>query len=314
MGPGERQRESERTETTRMTSITETKRRSTSLKQRSSGVLIWARCLANGVDHFANRPFHADEDRPSDDGVADVKFVNSGNGSNGTDIAEVKAMAGVDDHVAILGEAGGLTKGRQFPFRGVRIPGVAGRAVTTRVEFDHSRAGLRRGPDLVGVWIDKQTDGDGLFLEAAYGGLDPIALPCHIEPPLGGDLLALLRHEGNLIGMDGQREFEDRVYGCHFEIEGGSDYLPKEAYVAVLDVAPVFAEMDGDSGSAGQLAQHGGGNRIGFIDAPRLPHRRYVIDIHAQDGHGRENVLSGECSGAAITAVRFSHGVRHRGR
>jgi hypothetical protein len=55
--------------------------------------------------------------------------------------------------------------------------------------------------------------------------------------------------------------------------------------VPILDVSPIFTQMDCDSIGSAEFGQDGGRHRIGLDGSTRLTHGGYVIDIDAQFNH-----------------------------
>ena len=53
----------------------------------------------------------------------------------------------------------------------------------------------------------------------------------------------------------------------------------------ILDVPPVLAEVDGDSGGSASLRFQGRLHRVRLVDQPSLPDRGDVVDVHAESGH-----------------------------
>ena len=55
--------------------------------------------------------------------------------------------------------------------------------------------------------------------------------------------------------------------------------------IPVLDMAPVFPQVDDDAVGPGQLRQGGGGHRVGFVDEPGLPQGGNMVNVHFQSRH-----------------------------
>ena len=113
------------------------------------------------------------------------------------------------------------------------------------------------------------------------------SLSDHVQAALGGQLLAAFGHQRGLVGLDFAGNVGDRVHGGHFEIEPVRHDRTQQTHVAVLDVPAILAQMDGDAVGAAQHGQHGGGNGVGFVSPPRLPHGGDVIDVDAEANHRR---------------------------
>ena len=73
--------------------------------------------------------------------------------------------------------------------------------------------------------------------------------------------------------------------GGHLQVEPVRHQLPQQAHVALLDVAAVLAQVNGDAVGAAQEGQHRGRHRVGFVRPPRLPQRRDVVDVDAEPDH-----------------------------
>ena len=68
----------------------------------------------------------------------------------------------------------------------------------------------------------------------------------------------------------------------HLDVEVRGDGRAQELDVAVLDVAPVAAQVHGDALRAGELAEHGRGDRIRLVGLARFADRGDVIDVDCQ--------------------------------
>ena len=60
---------------------------------------------------------------------------------------------------------------------------------------------------------------------------------------------------------------------------------PQQAQVALLDVAAVLAQVDGDAVGAAEQGQHRRRHGVGFVRPPRLPQRGDVVDVDAEPDH-----------------------------
>ena len=124
------------------------------------------------------------------------------------------------------------------------------------------------------------------------------SLADHIQTALGGQLLTAFRHQRRLIRLDVTGDVRDRVDRGHFQVQTIGDDWAQQTHVAVLDVAPVFAQVDGDAVGAGEEGEDGRRDRIGFFGPPRLPHGGDVVDVDAEANHGSRLQLSGFTSQA----------------
>src|SRR5262249_24196323 len=121
-----------------------------------------------------------------------------------------------------------------------------------------------------------------------------------VEAALGRQLLAALRDERGLVGLHLTGDVGNGVDRGHFEVETVGDDRPQQADVAVLDVAPVLAQVDGDAVGAGEEGEDGRRDGVGLVAAPCLPHRGDVVDVEAEADHG--NTFVAAC-GNHVTAA-----------
>ena len=110
----------------------------------------------------------------------------------------------------------------------------------------------------------------------------------HVQAAFGGDFLSAFGHEHGLVGLDATGDVNHFVGGGHFEVEFDLTDRFEPLNIVVLDVAAVFAEMDGDAVGATQLCLNRGPNRVGFVGAAGLAYRGDVVDIDTQFDHDLE--------------------------
>ena len=107
-----------------------------------------------------------------------------------------------------------------------------------------------------------------------------------IEAALGGLLFATLGHERHLVRRDVSRELDHLVGRGHLEVQERLDRASQNLHVPVLNVTPVFPEMNRDAVGARVLREHGRFDWIRIQRAARLPERGHVIDVDVEsDGH-----------------------------
>ena len=133
--------------------------------------------------------------------------------------------------------------------------------------------------------------GDGL------GGGRPMGRD--VEAPLGRDLLAAFRYERHLVGLhaagDGDHLRENRPLEIELHLHRPAEHVE----IAVLDVAPVLTEVDGDRIGPAELCKRRRPDRVGFDGAARLSERGDMIDVDAERGH--------ETSGCAVARLKAIH-------
>ena len=153
------------------------------------------------------------------------------------------------------------------------------------MDLDKGRPHLVGRLDLPGVRVDEQAYRDASLTHPGDDLLEPFLLPGHVEPALGGQLLAFFRNQGDHVRLDLQGDVDDLLGGPHLQVELGFYGLPEQPHVPVLDVPPVFAEMDDNALGSGQFADTRGQNRVRFGNASGLTQGGDVIDIDGKSDH-----------------------------
>src|SRR5437764_68959 len=121
---------------------------------------------------------------------------------------------------------------------------------------------------------------------AIDGAAHPGRVPHDIEAALGGELLAPLRHEARVGGADTEREGDDRVGHRHLEVQLDAEPSAQFLDVALLDMAPVLAQVHGDAVGARRLGHQRRLDGVRVVDPARLPEGGDVVDIAAEMEHG----------------------------
>ncbi len=132
------------------------------------------------------------------------------------------------------------------------------------------------------VGIDEEARPDAGAIEPRDAVGQAAVVPADIEPALGGDLLALLGHQGGLMRLQALGDVEHLLGAGHFEVEHRLDAVADPLDVGVLDVAAILAEVGRDAVGAGAFAEERGGQRIGVHAAPCLSEGRDVIDVDVE--------------------------------
>ena len=117
---------------------------------------------------------------------------------------------------------------------------------------------------------------------AAQQSLQARHLARDVEPALGRQLGALLRHQAAVLRAHLARDGDHRVGGGHLEVHAGLQRGAHAAHVVVLDVPAVLAQMQRDAVGAGLLSHQRRIQRIGIRHAPHLPQRGHVVDVDAE--------------------------------
>jgi hypothetical protein len=106
-----------------------------------------------------------------------------------------------------------------------------------------------------------------------------------VEPAFGGEFFAFFGNEGGLIGFYLEGETGHGIDGGHFQIEAGCDGLAYQSDIPFLNVAAIFAEVDGDTIGTADDGERSGGDGIGVVALAGLPHGGHMVDIDTQTQH-----------------------------
>jgi hypothetical protein len=167
------------------------------------------------------------------------------------------------------------------------------------VDLAHPRPDARRGLHLGDLGIDEDAGHDPRLGQTGHHAGEPRLLCHHVEPALGGDLVAPLGHQHRHLGPQRAGDADHLVGGGHLEVELHLSELAQAAHVLVLDVAPILAQVHGDAVGPAQVGLHRRPHRIGLEGTAGLPQRGHVVDIDAQFDHSSCNSFNTrrDCSG-----------------
>jgi hypothetical protein len=129
--------------------------------------------------------------------------------------------------------------------------GGAGIGKATCVEFHDGGLEGGGGIDLAGVGIEKKADKNIGLIEFLNHGAERVDFGGGVETSFGSDLRAVFGDEADFGGLEAEGEVEHGGGGGHFEVELLATFLAESENVVVLDVATIFAEVDGDGVGAG---------------------------------------------------------------
>ena len=103
-----------------------------------------------------------------------------------------------------------------------------------------------------------------------------------VEPSFRGDLLSSLRNQGDLLGLEPDRERDHFGHARHLQVEIRPDAGAEPLDIRILNVTAIFPKVRGDAVGARFFAGERSGHWIRLISTPSLPQSRDVIDIDVQ--------------------------------
>ncbi len=99
---------------------------------------------------------------------------------------------------------------------------------------------------MAGVGIEEKADKIIGLIEFLNHGAERVDFGDGVEASLGGDFGTVFGDETNFCRPEAEGEVEHGGGGSHFEVELFAAFLAESKDVVVLDVAAIFAEVDGD--------------------------------------------------------------------
>jgi hypothetical protein len=116
----------------------------------------------------------------------------------------------------------------------------------TGVEFDNGGLEGCGGFDLMEVWVEKEAGENFRLVEFFDDGAEGVDLGGGIETAFGGDFRTVFGNEADLGWFQAKGKIEHGGGGGHFEVELFAAFAAESENVIVLDVATIFAKVDGD--------------------------------------------------------------------
>jgi hypothetical protein len=148
------------------------------------------------------------------------------------------------------------------------------------MQLDCVAAGLRRGGNLVFVGRNKSAYENTFFVHSFDDLEQAFFVRDAIEASFGCQLSPFFGDESYLVRLYFFGDFDDGLGHTHFEIQFAGDGFFQQHNIAVVYVATVLAQMDGDTVCTCELALDGGPDRVGLIGSSSLPDGGDVVDIY----------------------------------
>jgi len=246
------------------------------------------RLSAHRRQHLHHRTAQSQLDRPADEVVPDVQFMQMRDGQQWREIFRGDAMPRIDLQTKGTCLRSGRYQALEFSFtlgpRRIRIrPGV---------QLNHLRLDPRGGFHLRGIGIDEQADPDAMRMQQVDTGGDGGFVRHHVQPALGTDFLTVFRHHADTVrpGLAGDPDDLRRV--ADFQVQAHTRDRPDGKKIRILNMPPVFPQVNCNPICPGRETVRHGYQQARFhvvglrcLRITRLPQRRHVIDIYSQFQH-----------------------------
>ena len=118
--------------------------------------------------------------------------------------------------------------------------------IMTRMNFNSGRTCLYRGFDLGHIRIYEQGHPNPRIRQFDARVPHLLKIAHHIETAFCGQFFAPFRHQAHIFGLDATRKIDHLIGNSAFKIHAGFKQSAQELYIAVLYMAPVFAQMQGN--------------------------------------------------------------------
>jgi len=221
--------------------------------------------------------------------MTNVQLLDSGKGGNGLNIEVVEGMSRVKPHAGALDGLSRPSNGRELPLhlRPRRIPtlGVEDPGIGAGVHLADLNPQRVCRSDLVQIWINEGAYCDSRSPEGVNHGRQMPSLSDKVQPTLGRDLLSALRHQHGHLRLDLKRKGDHLPSGRHLEIELDLGMGAQASNVIILDMPPVFSEMDGDAVGSAMMGLYGRPDRVGIVAASGLTKAGHMVDIDSKLNH-----------------------------
>ena len=215
--------------------------------------------------------------------MADVQLDDLGDGGHRADVRDREPVPRV--HLEPETSGGPGSGAQPVELRGDRSR-LARVGIVAGVQLDGAGARLRGRAHLRRIGIDEQAHADAGPGEPLDRTAHPGRVPHDVETTLGGHLLAPLGYEACVVGTDAQRERDHGIGHRHLEVQLDAEPPAQLLHVALLDVAPVLAQVHGDAVGTRGLRRQRRLDRVRIVDPARLPKGGDVVDVDAEAEHG----------------------------
>ena len=136
--------------------------------------------------------------------------------------------------------------------------------IAAGMKFNELRADLGGRVDLLKVRVYEEANFDGLVLHSLPGIGQGRDRSGRVETSFSGDLLPPFWDQANDVWADVESDLHDLGRVTHLEIKAGAHSFSQRADIAVLDMAPIFAQMGSNAVGAGSKANPRGLDWVGL--------------------------------------------------
>ncbi len=209
--------------------------------------------------------------------MSDIQLLDRLDPGDGLHVLVREAMT------SVYGEAhAGSMLRRTTEFVQAGVAGTPRMGVSAGVQFHCRDTKILGGVDRALIRINEERDMEARFVKTPDGGAKIRVAPGEVEPALGGDFLAPLRDNRHLVRLECARDRHDFVARSKFEVADRAHCRRDRRDVAILDVATVFAQVNGDAVGTCGFGFTRGRERVGLVGLPSFPHGGDMVNVDVQ--------------------------------
>lgn len=220
--------------------------------------------------------------------MSDVELADFGNRGDGGDVARGQAVSGGDAQAEFGGVFGGGAEACEF-VRGALLSGgvkslasECGFGIPGGREFDLIRARMLCGFDLGGFGVNENAGDNSLPAQNFNRAFDRFKVGDRIQAAFGRDFAGTLFDERDAIGSGVEGDVYHLVARRHFDVKVSRHTVAQKIKVAVLDVATVGAQVNGDAVGSSLFAHQSRRDKARFNRAAGFAHGCNVVNVDVE--------------------------------
>ena len=188
-------------------------------------------------------------------------------------------------------------------FKGLLVP-IRCVGVGTGMQFHHRRPAGGARFQLRRIRVDEERGADPRIVQPPARPGHGIHLAGDVQTAFRGEFFAFFRNQANVFRKHPQRDIQHRIGDGHFQVDPGLHGTLHDLEIAVLNMAAIFPQVNGDAVGAGALGGQRCGHGIRIRSPPRLAQRSDVIDVDTQCHVSKHQFNSRAKTSSRIVRVR----------
>ncbi len=245
--------------------------------------------MGDDLLHIGNGGTQAREDRPADDAVPDVQFMQPGQRGNGSHVPDRQPMSRIEVHALSMDEftcpADLVQLGLDIRVLLFLLVFMKGMGIGAGMYFTDIEAAGMGSFHLGFLSVDEGADPDATLLQGIDDLLEFVEPAHDIESTLGRDLLPTLGDQHGHVGPCPQRDINHFRGGRNLKVQGNIKGTGQLVEVTVLDVPAIFPEVNRDAVCSSKARLPGSLDWIRFPGPSGLADSGNVVDVYTEGRH-----------------------------